>query len=215
MKKLFLAAAAAMTTTPVFAHHPLGGLPMTSFSDGVLSGVGHPLLGFDHLFFVLAVGIAAALSGRALTGAASFLVAMVAGVLLIVNGIALPFVEGAIAVSLVAIGGILAMGRKMSFVTLSVLFAVAGMFHGWAYGEALAGQEGGAAISVMLGYLIGLSVTQWALAVLAGLTVMQLVKGSEITPVQPRLAGAAVAGVGTFLLLEVLEGPALTALGLG
>lgn len=48
---------------PAFAHHPLNGAPMTTFADGLLSGVGHPVLGFDHLFFVIAVGVAAVLAG--------------------------------------------------------------------------------------------------------------------------------------------------------
>ena len=35
----------ALTVTPALAHHPLGGMPMETFAHGVLSGVGHPLLG--------------------------------------------------------------------------------------------------------------------------------------------------------------------------
>ena len=35
-----------MSAVPAFAHHPLGGLPMETLTDGLLSGVGHPGLGF-------------------------------------------------------------------------------------------------------------------------------------------------------------------------
>jgi len=36
-----------------FAHLPLAGMPLQTFAHGILPGVGHPLLGFDHLFFVM------------------------------------------------------------------------------------------------------------------------------------------------------------------
>jgi len=72
-KSLFAALAFTAVAAPAFAHHPLAGQSMETFTHGLLSGIGHPLLGFDHLFFVLAVGIAALctgwaiLSGRALS----------------------------------------------------------------------------------------------------------------------------------------------------
>ena len=34
------------------------------FGQGLLSGVGHPVIGVDHFAFVVAVGITAALAGR-------------------------------------------------------------------------------------------------------------------------------------------------------
>ena len=37
----------------VRAHHPLAGKEMTTFLDGLLSGLGHPILGIDHFFFIL------------------------------------------------------------------------------------------------------------------------------------------------------------------
>ena len=64
-----LAAVLALVTiaaNPAMAHHPLNGLPMETFAHGILSGIGHPVLGFDHLFFILAAGILAAVSGYAL-----------------------------------------------------------------------------------------------------------------------------------------------------
>ena len=64
MKRILLTAGAILAATPALAHHPLGGLPMETFSQGVMSGVGHPVLGFDHLFFVALMGLAAAFTGH-------------------------------------------------------------------------------------------------------------------------------------------------------
>jgi urease accessory protein len=44
---------AVLYSAPAFAHHPLAGMPLQSFAHGIMSGVGHPLLGFDLLFFVM------------------------------------------------------------------------------------------------------------------------------------------------------------------
>ena len=74
-----LAAALALAATPALAHHPLGGAPMTTLADGLLSGVGHPILGFDHLFFVALAGVAGMLAGRRVAGPAAYVAAMLAG----------------------------------------------------------------------------------------------------------------------------------------
>ena len=89
-----------------------------------------------------------------------------------------------------------------------------GLFHGSAFGEAIAGQEGGAGAEVLLGYLLGLGVTQYAVAIGAGLAALRLSRGEASAPAA-RIMGAMVAGAGLLLALEAAEGPALAALGLG
>ncbi len=210
MKKIFgLSAIAALIASPAFAHHPLAGAPMETFNHGVLSGIGHPLLGFDHMFFVIAVGVAAAMIGRLASAPLGYLAGMMGGIALVANGIALPGVELVIAASLVVLGGLIASGAALRAPVVLTLFAAAGLFHGWAFGDAIAGQEAGVGGAVLVGYLLGLAVTQYAIAYLAG---TMLVKGSEA--IRPRLAGAVVAGVGATFMLENLEGLAFAALGL-
>lgn len=211
------AAAAALIAlaTPALAHHPLAGAPMTTFTHGLLSGVGHPILGFDHLFFIVAVGIASVFTGRALLAPLAFVVAMLAGVMLVVNGVVLPMVEPVIAASLLILGALIARGQALSLRTAAALFAVLGVFHGWAFGETLAGNEGGAAMAIAAGYLIGLAATQWAIAVAAGFAISKLWNAATADAVAARVAGGVVAGVGAFLVLEVAEGAAFAALGIG
>lgn len=215
MNRNLLAAAGALVATPALAHHPLGGAPMETFAHGLLSGVGHPMLGFDHLFFILAVGAVALFTGRPLTAPLAFVAAMLAGVLLVVGGIELPLVEPVIAVSLLILGGLLARGRALSLAAACGLFAVLGVFHGWAFGESLAGVEGGAPLAVAGGYLIGLAATQWAIAVGFGWVVSKVWNAASAEAIPARLSGAVVAGVGAFLTLEVVEGAAFAAMGLG
>ena len=185
---------------PALAHHPLNGLPMETFTHGLLSGVGHPILGFEHLFFVLAMGAAAALAGLLWRGSLAYIATMTAGSLLIALGGSLPIQQGLIAVSVVALGALIASQRHAPKLLLIFMFAAFGLFHGAAFGEALAGQEGTAPLPVFLGYLLGLGVTQTGLALMAGLLV------TRVRPITTRLGGAMVAGAGILLWLEYIEG---------
>ena len=44
-------------SAPAHAHHMLGGRTPVTFMQGLLSGLGHPVIGIDHLAFVVAMGV--------------------------------------------------------------------------------------------------------------------------------------------------------------
>lgn len=207
MKKTLATLAAILAAGPALAHHPLGGMPMETFAHGLLSGVGHPVLGFDHLFFVAAMGVAAVYTGQRLLAPLAYLVAMVAGCALMYAGTALPMAETVIVLSLLTVGGVVLSGRALSLPVALVLFAAFGAFHGSAFGGSIAGQEGGVGGAVLAGYLIGLFVTQYVIALVAGWFVEKALGATEAAATNARLVGAMVAGVGVFLALEILEGP--------
>ena len=203
---LALGTAAVIAADPALAHHPLAGEPMTTFAHGALSGVGHPLLGFDHLFFVLMVGIAALFTGHKYSAPAGYIVAMLAGCLMMSLGVGLPAKEIVIGFSLLALGAVVLSGRALGLVPALAVFAAFGMFHGSAFGDTIAAQEAAMGSEVLVGYLIGLGITQYALAVGAGWAVSRLTKVVDATAIEARLAGAVVAGIGMFLTLENIEG---------
>lgn len=199
----------AVFATPALAHHPLGGLPMDTFWHGLASGVGHPVLGFDHLFFVIAAGIAAAFTPRPIVVATGFVGAICLGVVLGAAGLPLPAAEIAIALSLLVVGGLLAYGKAV----IPVALLAFGLFHGTAFSEALAGQESTSAL-VLAGYLIGLGLIQAAIAIAAGRIAGPKAGVLLRDAWQARLAGAGVAGMGLLLVLESVEGAAFAVLGL-
>lgn len=201
----------ALTTiaaNPVMAHHPLNGLPMETFTHGVLSGIGHPVLGFDHLFFILAAGMLAAVSGYALIAPVALLAGVLAGVLFSLSGAAVPALELIIALSVVIVGVVGIKGKVLSLRQAGLLFAALGIFHGWAYGAAITQQES-VSSAVLVGYLIGLCVVQYALAVVPGWLLSRragdLHGGLQAFALQPRIACAIATGVGITFLLENLE----------
>lgn len=196
---------------PALAHHPLDGLPLQSLGHGLLSGIGHPLLGFDHLFFVALVGIASALCRRRWSAPLIYLATMLAGCLMTAVAGTLPASELMIALSLLILGAALASGRGINGYALWLLFAGFGLFHGAAFGVTLAAQEAGFGLAVLVGYLIGLGIIQYAIAIAAG-WLISLVGATSTASVRARLAAAMVAGAGLLLTLEQLERPLLQVL---
>ncbi len=203
--KLSIAAATGLLSliaSPAWAHHPMGGATPSTLMEGLLSGFGHPIIGFDHLAFIVAVGIAAAFTPKRLLSPLAFIFATVAGCLLIVSGIKLPLVEIVVTGSVVLLGALILSGRRIPSAAYLAIFATAGLFHGWAYGEAIVGAEA----TPLTAYLIGFAAIQYAIAVGAGWAVLKLWKASGPEAVQPRLAGAVAAGIGAAFLIENIEG---------
>lgn len=211
MKRIMTIAGLSLAASPAFAHHPLNGLPMETFVHGLLSGAGHPVLGFDHLFFVAAMGVAALFTANRLATPAAYIGAMLAGCGLMYAGIAMPLAETVIVLSLLVIGGIVLSGKGLTTTTALLVFATFGLFHGSAFGGSIAGQEGGVGGGVLVGYLIGLGAIQYLIAIGAGWAMRKL-GATDASAITARLGGAMVAGVGVFLALEIIEGPIVAAL---
>ncbi len=191
----------AASASPALAHHAMGGQIPDGLAAGLLSGLAHPVIGVDHLAFVVAAGLAAAFTGHRLLSPLAFVVATLAGCLLQVAGTMLPAAEFVIALSVVAIGAVVLSGRTIGSPALLGLFALAGLFHGWAYGGSIAGAEP----TPLVAYLVGFSAVQYAIAAGAGLLAVRLWNATGPAAVRPRLAGAVVAGIGLTFFMEHVE----------
>ena len=196
---------AALSVIPFFlmtasasAHHVMGGKIPTTFAEGFLSGLGHPVIGLDHLAFLLAIGVAVGVGGLNLVLPLLFVVASAIGVTLHVNGVNLPGAEIVVAVSVLFAGFLIARGRALPVSLWAILFAAAGLFHGYAFGESIFGAER----SPLHAYLLGLIIVQSALTVGTALFVRRRAGG--VSAIAPRLAGAVIIGVGLATLIAQL-----------
>lgn len=154
---------AVFAATPAWAHHAMGGETPTNLWQGLLSGFAHPVIGLDHLTFVLAAGVLAApLAGRFLLPAA-FVGAGLIAALWHVAGFDLPGAELGVALSVVVLGAIVLAGRHLTALPLAVLFALAGLLHGYALAESVVGAEP----QPIMAYLAGFGLVQYALALAA------------------------------------------------
>ena len=196
---------AALSVIPFFlmtasasAHHVMGGKIPTTFAEGFLSGLGHPVIGPDHLAFLLAIGVAVGVGGLNLVLPLLFVVASAIGVTLHVNGVNLPGAEIVVAVSVLFAGFLIARGRALPVSLWAILFAAAGLFHGYAFGEFIFGAER----SPLHAYLLGLIIVQSVLTVGTALFVRRRAGG--VSAIAPRLAGAVIIGVGLATLIAQL-----------
>jgi urease accessory protein len=190
-------AATALLAEPALAHHVMDGSMPATFTDGLLSGLGHPVIGLDHFAAVVAVGCLAAAHRAGVGLAIGFVVAMMAGVAVHLGGASVPGAEIWVALSVVALGAIMAMRRDLSATAALALFAVVGLTHGYVLGESIYGAEQ----TPLAAYLIGLAVIQSAIALIAMRVARMTFQPSAGVPMS-RLVGAGIAGIGLTLLMQ-------------
>ena len=167
-------------------------------TSGFIHGFLHPLGGLDHILAMVAVGLfAARLGGRALwLVPASFVITMAAAGIAGMAGLALPYVEAGIALSILVLGAAIALETTMPVAAAMGLVAFFAVFHGHAHGaempETMSGLAYGAgfvaataalhALGIGLGLVIGRSSEMF------GRRVLQV--GGSVAA----LAGAALSG---------------------
>ena len=146
MRALF-AVLLALIPTAAFAHTGVGD------TAGFFHGFEHPIGGFDHVLAMVAVGILAfAMGKRALVLVPmSFVVMMVVGFALGASGIALPFLELAIAASGFVILAAVLFRRHLHAGFAMALVGSFGVFHGVAHGLEMPSTAGG--LEYALGFI--------------------------------------------------------------
>ncbi len=103
---------------------------------GFVSGIFHPVMGFDHLMAMLCVGIISAqIGGRAIwTIPLTFVTVMAVGGFLGMQNIPLPGVEYGIAFSVLILGLVVARGKRVHPVIAFIGVSFFAIFHGHAHG---------------------------------------------------------------------------------
>ena len=199
-RRLGVLAIAMVIAEPAWAHHVMGGKLPQTFLQGLLSGFGHPVIGFDHLAAIVGVGILAALAGRSAAVVLAFSVAVIAGVGLHLAKIDLPASELFVGLTTLLIGGLVIARQSMAAGLAAALFAIAGLVHGYALGESIVGAEA----SPLAAYLLGLLIIQTAIGVCVYAAVRSLARWPA------RTAGLTAVGV-----LVALAGGIATAAAAG
>jgi urease accessory protein len=166
-----------------------------------VQGFAHPLGGLDHLLAMVTVGLLAwQLGGRALwLVPASFVLAMAAGGALGMAGIPVPFVEAGIAISVIVLGAMVALGTKAPLAVAMALAAVFAVFHGHAHGSEMPLDAGGVAYGA--GFVLAS-----ALLIAAGIALGAVISriGETYGRTVYRLGGSLVALIGVAVLAHAL-----------
>lgn len=188
--------AAAMTADPALAHHVMGGQLPATFAQGLLSGLGHPVIGLDHFAAVLAVGFIAGAHRAGPLLAVAFVVAMMAGVAAHVGGASVPGREILVALTVTGLGALMLRREPPAPGFALALFAAIGLIHGYALGESIYGAEP----TPLAAYLAGLAVIQGAIAMAAMWSGRAVLARKDAITL--RLIGAGIAGVGFAILVQ-------------
>jgi urease accessory protein len=194
------AALLLLSTAPAFAHHAMGGETPTTLAQGLISGIAHPVIGFDHLAFIIGIGIASAFIGARFLMPLLFVGGTLAGCFLMLQGVALPVAEIVIAASVVLIGVLIVSTASVPASVYGALFGIAGLFHGWAYGQGIIGAEQ----TPLTAYLLGFAAIQYLIA--AAVVIGARAAWGAANSVPLRIAGAGIAGFGLAFLVENVEG---------
>jgi len=188
------------------AHHATGGQTPDNFWNGFLSGLAHPVIGLDHLAFVVASGLIAVGMEQGLLIPIAFAIATLIGTGIHLQGINLLFPEGIVALSVVLFGVILTLKKGLQnhsnlyTIALATLAMIGGIFHGYAYGESIIG----ARVAALVAYLIGFTVTQLAIASGAfflGSVIKE--KLAQQATLISKLIGLAIMAIGTTFLVGI------------
>ena len=188
--------------SPVLAHHPFGGNTPSTLFEGFLSGLGHPVIGLDHLVFVIAVGLIAAVTKYSLIVPISFVMTSLVGTGIHLLSLDLPAPEFFISLSVLAFGILLAIKSKPNSLVVIGLAAIAGLFHGYAYGEAIVGAE----MKPLIAYLLGFASIQMIIAFGTFLAVKRLFSQGDRNFLKLRFLGFIIAGIGAVFMSRVVIG---------
>ncbi len=188
---------------PATAHHAFGGETPENFFQGFLSGLAHPIIGIDHFAFVLSIGLIAASLVSGIWIIISFLLAAMLGTGIHLMSLNLPIPEIAIALSVITIGILLVLKKQLPLTVLIGLASIAGLFHGYAYGESIIGAK----MMPLISYLAGFTVIQF---VIAGAT-MKLAQSFQNTLESRQFflikySGLAVVAIGVIALSSAITG---------
>lgn len=167
---------------------------VTTETMGLISGVMHPLTGADHVLVAVAAGIWAAVSGgsHARSIIVAFLGMLGLGAIAGFTGLSLALVEPVIALSVLAMGALIALRVSLPRMAAPAVAGGFALFHGYAHAAGLPVIAGSAwyllgvlmATSLLLGS--GVALGRW------------LAKSESRVPLS--LAGGFVALIGSILL---------------
>ena len=185
-----------------FLVNPLPALAHSFFGkEGFYDGISHPVLGLDHLFAMICVGILSAqIGGRAiwtvpLTFVSIMTIGGFFGFLLIVQQFY--FVEIGIILSVIILGSAICIEKKIPQKLIIIFVGIFGLFHGIAHGLEIPAAS--SPILFILGFICGTTALH-----IFGVFVGHFSIKNKVSLNLLRLTGIIFASYGIYLFLGIL-----------
>lgn len=148
---LALPAGLPLACGPAHGGSLVAGFTPATAAEGLFFGLAHPVSALDHLGALVGVATIAVVAGASFRLPLLFVLASLAGVRLHGFGAGVPLVGPLMALSVLACGLVLVLGWSMPRVLLAAGLAAAGVVHGSAYGEHVAGTGAATFLAALLG----------------------------------------------------------------
>lgn len=148
LKGLLFAAMLFSFAMPATAHTGIGA------THDFLSGIAHPLQGLDHIIVMVAIGLWGCILAKRLVWQlpASFLLAMLVGAAINLQGLTLSFAEQWVTLSVIVFGLIAIFTPRTSSVLAIVIVSFFAICHGYVHAAEI--EVGANPISYIAGFLI-------------------------------------------------------------
>jgi urease accessory protein len=144
-----------------FAQAVLEEEPPKSFAEGFMQGVGLPVISLYHLAAMIGIGILVGIAARGIVPILAFGLAAIAGVAIQLSPYDIPADGLFAALTTMVIGVLILLRQPLSPMVASIVFAVAGLVHGYSLGSVLVGAD----TVGIVAYVSGLLVAQTGLGV--------------------------------------------------
>lgn len=192
-----------ITTQTAMAHHAFGGTLPKNFFEGFLAGLAHPVIGLDHLAFIVAIGLISVKYVPRFLLPTTFVLASLAGTGVHLLALDLPAAEIAVSVSVIVFGVMLLISKTVNWIVMLLLATIAGIFHGYAYGESIVGAQ----MSPLFAYLLGFSFIQFGIAMFAGVIgKFAIEKFADRRFSVMQFSGLAICAIGVVFLTSAIGG---------
>lgn len=180
----------------------LSGTPLnhtiTNCWEGFIWGLADPVIGLDCLVGIVAIGLLSSMFVRGAAIAGCFVLGAILGIVIHLFQLNLPGIEIAIAISTIVFGTMLMMPNQPNFVVLALMGISAGLFQGYTVAESIIG----AGIIPLVAYIVGMTLTLFAVAMSAreiGLA-MGMGEINRTLPWKISIAGFALCAIGIVFL---------------
>jgi urease accessory protein len=166
--------------------------------EGFLWGLADPVISLDCLAGIVAIGLLSSVFVRGAAIAGCFVLATLLGIGMHILQLNFPSAEIAIAISTIVFGTMLMMPNQPNFIVLALVGISAGLFQGYADAESIIG----AGIMPLVGYILGITLTLFAVVISAREIggAMGMGEINRILPWKMSIAGFAFCAIGIVFL---------------
>jgi len=171
---------------------------ISNYWEGFLWGLADPVISLDCLVGIVAIGLLSSVFIRGAVIVGCFVLATVLGIVIHLFQLNLSGTEIAIAISTIVFGTMLMMPNQPNFIVLALVGISAGLFQGYAEAESIIG----AGTIPLIAYIVGMTLTLFAVAMSARQIGVAMGMGeiNRTLPWKITIAGFAFCAIGIVFL---------------